>query len=77
MTTHQITANNKPVVDTVKVSTAISRSEVCELLIRRFGQWRWERLVKLAANDQERSLAFLDVGLRCDNAQQVREDVYG
>lgn len=36
--THQITASSKPVVDTVKVSAAISGSKVCKLLIRCFGK---------------------------------------
>ena len=63
-------------VDALKMNAAVSRRKTCEFLIRRFGQRRWEQLVKLARVDQERSLALLDVGLR-RNAQQACGTVYG
>jgi len=53
-------------VDTLKMDAAVSGSETCEFFIRRFGQWQWEQLIKLAGIDQERSLALLDVDLRCN-----------
>jgi hypothetical protein len=63
-------------VDALKMNAAVSRRKTCEFLIRRFGQRRWEQLVKLARVYQERSLALLDVCLR-RNAQRACETVYG
>jgi hypothetical protein len=63
---HQITAGSKPMVDTLKMDAAVSRSETCEFFIRRFGQRQWEQLIKLAGIDQERGLALFDVNLRCN-----------
>ena len=64
MKTHQITANSKSMGCTLIISAAVPGREACKFLICCFSKGLWEQLVMLAAIDQERSLALLDVGLR-------------
>jgi hypothetical protein len=59
---------------TFVVSTTVPGREACKFLICRFSEGLWECAIVLAAIDQERSLALLDVGLR-RNAQEVYDDV--
>ena len=72
MKTRQITANGKSMGCALIVIAAVPGSEACECLIRCFANGLWERVIDLAAIDQEGSLALLDVGLRI-NAQEVYE----
>jgi hypothetical protein len=63
MKTHQITANGKSMGCTLIVSAVVPGREACKFLICRFGKGLWERVIIIAAIDQERNLALLDVGL--------------
>jgi hypothetical protein len=45
------------------VIAAVPGREVCKFLIRCFTHGFWEHFVVLAAIDQERNFALLDVGL--------------
>jgi hypothetical protein len=74
MKTHQITASGKSMRYTLIVSAPVPGPEVCKFLIGFFTHGLWEHLIILAAIDQERSLALLDVDL-LGNTQQVNEDV--
>ena len=74
MKTHQITANGKPMGCTFIVSAAVPGREACEFLICFFGKGLRERVIIIAAIDQERNLALLDVSLR-HYTQEVYEDV--
>jgi hypothetical protein len=64
MKAHHITANSKSMGRTLIVSAAVPGREACKFLVCFFSKVLWERIVILAAIDQERSLALLDVGLR-------------
>jgi hypothetical protein len=63
MKTHDITADGKSMRYTLIVSTTVPGREVCKFLICFFTHGLWEHLIVLAAIDQERSLALLNVDL--------------
>jgi len=67
-----ITANSESMGCTFVVSAAVARRKICKFLICRFSEGLRERLIQLAAIDQERSLALRDVCIQIFRLEKGR-----
>jgi hypothetical protein len=64
--THQVTANGKSVGSSGRVRAVVPRSKVRKFLIGQIRKWFGEPGIELTRIDEERSLALLDINLRCN-----------